>query len=187
MQAQTSYQPPSVSKEASMTLRKQQCALCYQLKLWEAIDKKNKEHLKILKQTLLCWEVYLVDKSGSKNWLHKSLWKAEKIDDPLWPNISTSTSLLQNTILKMKYRMCGTVHKYYIPLLCTLLRLPGRQQHCRWTLSAGEGAHISSLVPSHSRSQRGQANLELPQGCLSLKVIDTCFIHEPHLLENGQV
>ena len=97
------------------------------------------------------------------------------------------TSLLQNTILKIKYRMCGTVHKYYIPLLCTLLRLPGRQQHCRWTLSAGEGAHISSLVPSHSRSQRGQANLELPQGCLSLKVIDTCFIHEPHLLENRQV
>ena len=104
----------------------------------------------------------------------------KKIDDPLWPNISTSTSLLQNTILKIKYRMCGTVHKYYIPLLCTLLRLPGRQQHCRWTLSAGEGAHISSLVPSHSRSQQGRANLELPQGCLSLKVIDTCFIHESH-------
>lgn len=94
MQAQTSYQPPSISKEASMTLRKQQCALCYQLKLWEAID-KNKEHLKILKQTLLCWEVHLVDKSGSKNCLLKSLWKAEsqffkKVDDRLWPNISTS-------------------------------------------------------------------------------------------------
>ena len=74
----------------------------------------------------------------------------------------------------------------YIPLLCTLLRLPGKQQHCQWTLSAEEDAHISSLVPSHSRSQRGRANLELQQRCLSLKVIDTCFMHEPHLLENRQ-
>ena len=36
MQAQTSYQPPPIAKEAAMIVRKEQCALCYsscQLKL----------------------------------------------------------------------------------------------------------------------------------------------------------